>query len=120
MIETQKQRLERQLWSIANKLRGKMDADEFRDYFLGFIFYKYLSEKQHLFANSLLETEAVKGYALVSDADDLEAKIPLPHPHEQRKIADFLSAIDTKIDLVAQELEQANAFKKGLLQQMFV
>ncbi len=39
---------------------------------------------------------------------------------ERRKIADFLSAIDTKIDLVAQELEQAKTFKKGLLQQMFV
>ncbi len=39
---------------------------------------------------------------------------------ERRKIADFLSAIDTKIDLVAQELEQAKTFKKSLLQQMFV
>jgi type I restriction enzyme M protein len=28
-------------------LRGKMDADDFRDYILGFIFYKYLSEKMH-------------------------------------------------------------------------
>ena len=37
--------LEKQLWNIANELRGKMDADEFRDYILGFIFYKYLSEK---------------------------------------------------------------------------
>lgn len=73
MTEAQKQRLERQLWNIANELRGKMDADEFRDYILGFIFYKYLSEKQHLFANKLLETEAVKDYALVTDADDLEA-----------------------------------------------
>tara|TARA_B100000767_G_scaffold164616_1_gene154289 strand:+ start:399 stop:548 length:150 start_codon:yes stop_codon:yes gene_type:complete len=36
--------LEKQLWNIANELRGKMDADEFRDYILGFIFYKYLSK----------------------------------------------------------------------------
>jgi type I restriction enzyme M protein len=28
-----------------------MGADEFRDYILGFIFYKYLSEKMHLYAN---------------------------------------------------------------------
>jgi len=46
MTEAQKQRLERQLWAIANELRGKMDADEFRDYILGFIFCKCLSEKQ--------------------------------------------------------------------------
>lgn len=73
MTEQEKQRLEKQLWSIANELRGKMDADEFRDYILGFIFYKYLSEKQYLFANKLLETEDVKDYARITDADDLEA-----------------------------------------------
>jgi type I restriction enzyme M protein len=36
------------LWDIANTLRGNMDADDFRDYILGFIFYKYLSEKEEL------------------------------------------------------------------------
>mgnify|MGYP000627731611 CR=1 FL=1 len=50
-----------------------MDADEFRDYILGFIFYKYLSEKQHLFANKLLETEEVTNYVDVTDEEDLEA-----------------------------------------------
>ncbi|SUZ33982.1 putative type I restriction enzymeP M protein [Roseibaca ekhonensis] len=73
MTEEQKKRLETQLWNIANELRGKMDADEFRDYILGFIFYKYLSEKQNLFAGKLLETEDVKSYADVTDEDDLEA-----------------------------------------------
>ncbi len=73
MTEEQKQRLQIQLWKIANELRGKMGADEFRDYILGFIFYKYLSEKQHLFANKLLETESVKDYSLVTDKKDLKA-----------------------------------------------
>lgn len=73
MTEAQKIRLERQLWNIANELRGKMDADEFRDYILGFIFYKYLSEKQHLFANVLLKTEATKEYGELSDEKDIEA-----------------------------------------------
>lgn len=73
MTEAQKQRLEQQLWNIANELRGKMGADEFRDYILGFIFYKYLSEKQHLYANKLLETEGIKDYAKITDEDDIEA-----------------------------------------------
>jgi hypothetical protein len=40
MSEDQKRILEQQLWNIANTLRGKMNADEFRDYILGFIFYR--------------------------------------------------------------------------------
>lgn len=73
MTEDQKQRLEQQLWKIANELRGKMGADEFRDYILGFIFYKYLSEKQLIHANHLLETEEIKEYEKITDADDIEA-----------------------------------------------
>ncbi|TDQ60208.1 type I restriction enzyme M protein [Maritalea mobilis] len=73
MTSEQKQLLEKQLWAIANELRGKMDADEFRDYILGFIFYKYLSEKLHIYANDLLKTEEIKDYALVVDEDDIEA-----------------------------------------------
>ena len=54
MSEDQKRVLNQQLWNIANTLRGKMDADEFRDYILGFIFYKYLSEKMEIYANEIL------------------------------------------------------------------
>jgi type I restriction enzyme M protein len=57
MSEDQKKQLEQQLWNIANTLRGKMNADEFRDYILGFIFYKYLSEKMELYANGILAHE---------------------------------------------------------------
>jgi len=46
-------------------------------------------------------------------------KVPVDFD-EQQKIADFLSAIDAKISLVADELSAAQNFKKGLLQQMFV
>lgn len=45
MTQNQKQILEKQLWAVANVLRGKMNADEYKNYILGFIFYKYLSEK---------------------------------------------------------------------------
>ena len=59
MTEEQKKKLEQQLWNIANTLRGKMNADEFRDYILGFIFYKYLSEKMVLFANKELKEDKI-------------------------------------------------------------
>jgi type I restriction enzyme M protein len=55
----QKKKLETQLWNIADSLRGKMNADEFRDYCLGFIFYKYLSERQHLYANEILAEDKI-------------------------------------------------------------
>ena len=51
MSEEQRRQPQQQLWNIANTLRGKMGADEFRDYILSFIFYKYLSEKIECFAN---------------------------------------------------------------------
>ncbi len=57
MTDEQKKQLEQQLWNIANALRGKMNADEFRDYILGFIFYKYLSEKMLNAANDLLKED---------------------------------------------------------------
>jgi len=60
MTAQHKKQLQQQLWNIANELRGKMSADEFRDYILGFIFYKYLSEKIHLFANDLLSRDKIK------------------------------------------------------------
>jgi len=73
MSGDQKRQLEQQLWNIANELRGKMNADEFRDYILGFIFYKYLSEKQYLYANKLLKGEKTDDYRQLSDPELLAA-----------------------------------------------
>jgi type I restriction enzyme S subunit len=47
-------------------------------------------------------------------------KIPLPSLKEQRKIADCLTAVDVQIAVVSDQITQAQAFKKGLLQQLFV
>lgn len=69
MSEDQKKQLQTSLWNIANELRGKMDADEFRDYILGFIFYKYLSEKLELYADEdLLASDNIL-YKDVVDTD---------------------------------------------------
>ena len=41
-----KQQLAAKIWESANKMRSKIEANEYKDYILGFIFYKYLSDKQ--------------------------------------------------------------------------
>lgn len=58
--EQHKKELEKQLWNIANALRGNMSADEFRDYVLGFIFFKYLSERMHQYADGILAEDGIK------------------------------------------------------------
>ena len=49
--------LETKLWSVADELRGNMDANEYKNYILGFIFYRYLSEKQEKTINKALEDD---------------------------------------------------------------
>ena len=41
-----KQQLANKIWESANKMRSKIEANEYKDYILGFIFYKYLSERE--------------------------------------------------------------------------
>lgn len=60
-------------------------------------------------AQPFLDTNAIRGL-----------RINLPSLKEQTKIANFLSAIDEKIDLVIMQIEEMQEYKKGLLQQMFV
>lgn len=70
MSEDQKKQLEQQLWNIANTLRGKMNADEFRDYILGFIFYKYLSEKMEIYADHILKADKIKYKDIKENSSD--------------------------------------------------
>ena len=49
--------LESKLWAIADELRGNMDANESKNYILGFIFYRYLSEKLELHMNEELKED---------------------------------------------------------------
>ncbi len=55
----QQAELHTQLWSMANDLRGNMDASEFKNYILGLIFYRYLSDKLLRFVNAELEEDAI-------------------------------------------------------------
>lgn len=62
-MSSTKGNLERQLWAVADELRGTMDASEYRSYALGVIFYKYLSEREESVLHGLI--------------DDADAAVPL-------------------------------------------
>ena len=47
-----KQQLANKIWESANKMRSKIEANEYKDYILGFIFYKFLSDKEVRFIQS--------------------------------------------------------------------
>ncbi len=97
MAAEHKQKLEQQLWKIANTLRGKMDADDFRDYILGFIFYKYLSTKMDLYANEILQPDGLT-------FQEIEG-----HPQE----ADFMEAIkDAALDKLGYFLQPSELFSE--------
>ncbi|EOB1206787.1 restriction endonuclease subunit S [Photobacterium damselae] len=84
---------------------------------------------QQLFLNHVLDRQLRKmisssarmdGLLNIGEKDFYKVKLLVPSIGEQTKIANFLSAIDQKIDLANSELEKAKEWKKGLLQQMFV
>ena len=89
-----------------------------------------VSGKQHIVDNKFLKYRLGSidftkylvggGRAKLNAGAMKEIAFLLPCLEEQTKIANFLSEIDQKIEVVAQQIEQAKIWKKGLLQQMFV
>lgn len=53
-----KQQLAAKIWESANKMRSKIEANEYKDYILGFIFYKFLSDKEVKYLKELGFTDA--------------------------------------------------------------
>ncbi|MDM1020165.1 restriction endonuclease subunit S [Acinetobacter sp. VNK23] len=72
------------------------------------------------FFNYIQSIPSASAQPNISNQDVLNFEMLIPCLEEQTKIANFLSAIDQKIEVVARQLEQAKQWKKGLLQQMFV
>ena len=91
------------------QIRTKLDSK--------FIYYA-LHEKT--FLDEVMNRCTGTSYPAINSSDLSSIEILIPCLEEQTKIANFLSAIDQKIEVVAQQIEQAKTWKKGLLQQMFV
>lgn len=90
MTDEQKKRLEQKLWDIANTLRGKMGADEFRDYILGFIFYKYLSEKMDRYANKILAEDGIEYLDVREGSEDGDAILEAVRDEAVEQLGYFL------------------------------
>lgn len=76
MSEELQQRLRTQLWTVANTLRGNMSAGDFMYFTLGFIFYKYLSEKIELRADEILQYDGINfKQAWASGDDELKTEL---------------------------------------------
>nr|WP_067724376.1 restriction endonuclease subunit S [Acinetobacter terrae] len=87
---------------------------EYDNYFLYHLLVSDFGQKE---INGAIAGQALKRITLTKIND---FSFSFPCLEEQTKIANFLSSIDQKIEVVAQQIEQAKTWKKGLLQQMFV
>nr|WP_168398654.1 restriction endonuclease subunit S [Acinetobacter indicus] len=82
-----------------------------------FIYYFFQS---HIMENYFVSNKSITTVDTFTIDQAKKVKLLNPSIEEQTKIANFLSIIDQKIEVVAQQIEQAKQWKKGLLQQMFV
>ena len=91
------------------QIRTKLDSK--------FIYYA-LHEKT--FLDEVMNRCTGTSYPAINSSDLSSIEILIPFLEEQTKIANVLSAIDQKIEVVSKQIEQAKQWKKGLLQQMFI
>lgn len=100
-----KQQLANKIWESANKMRSKIGANEYKDYILGFIFYKFLSDKEveYLKKNDWEDTDIVEqckkniGY-FISYENLFSSWLKKGKDFDVSNITDALSAFDRLID----------------------
>ena len=79
-----KQQLASKIWAAANKMRSKIEANEYKDYILGFIFYKFLSDKEEtFFSNEEMTKDDMKLYLVEEDEDTVK--------HAQKNLGYFIA-----------------------------
>ena len=95
MTENNQTQLGNTLWKIADELRGAMNADQFRDYMLSFLFLRYLSDNYEAAAKK----ELGKDYPVLKDNDK---RTPLAVWYEQNKadVAEFEKQMRRKVHYV--------------------
>jgi type I restriction enzyme M protein len=97
MTEHNQTKLNNTLWAIADKLRGAMDADDFRDYMLSFLFLRYLSDNYEAAAKK----ELGKDYPSV-EGEDRRVPLALWYANNPDDIAEFEKQMRRKVHYVIQ------------------
>ncbi|RZT58235.1 type I restriction enzyme M protein [Sphingomonas sp. BK036] len=110
MTEEQKRLLRDALWKIANDLRGKMDADEFRDYILGFIFFRYLSERMHMYGNGILAADGITYDDIREGTDDGEEYLDAIRAEAVEELGYFLRPSELFEAVAAKGAQRGNNF----------
>lgn len=110
MTEEQKRLLRDALWKIANDLRGKMDADEFRDYILGFIFFRYLSERMHMYANGILAADGITYGDIREGTDEGEEYLDAIRTEAVEELGYFLRPSELFEAVAAKGAQKGNNF----------
>ena len=103
MTEQNQKQLGKTLWAIADQLRGAMDADDFRDYMLSFLFLRYLSDNYEAAAKKELGSD----YPKVEGADDSTTpRVPLAvwYANNPDDITEFEKQMRRKVHYVIQPL----------------
>jgi type I restriction enzyme S subunit len=86
-------------------------------------FYAHLFEGKYLdrqLRRLISSSARMDGLLNIGEKDFYKVTVPYPCDDEQGKIADFITSLNQKIGLAQQQIEQTQAYKQGLLQQMFV
>ncbi len=68
-VKEKSDELAKRLWVIANEFRGNMDASEFKNYILGLIFYRYLSERTEDYMNEILKDDNISYKEALANLD---------------------------------------------------
>jgi type I restriction enzyme M protein len=97
MTDTNQRQLGNTLWSIADQLRGAMDADDFRDYMLSFLFLRYLSDNYETAAKK----ELGKDYP-DAGADARQVPLALWYANNAGDIPEFERQMRRKVHYVIQ------------------
>jgi type I restriction enzyme M protein len=95
MTATDQQRLGKTLWAIADQLRGAMNADDFRDYMLAFLFLRYLSDNYQVAAKKELGSD----YPAFA-ADDPRVPLAIWYANNPGDVVDFEKQMRRKVHYV--------------------